>query len=154
MTTPHQPVSRGPLRLRMGQSPGRDVLDGGWWPRSRDLPVELADLIDHFPDHLGRVTRAVVSSPDWDLRARAVAVSGRYVKVGPFPGDGRHLVVLTTSHRTALRLLVVPHDLTRGQGEEALLAAATHGNAHPPGELLDTVTEHPEADPRDYWSAG
>ncbi|SEC85778.1 hypothetical protein SAMN04489844_3128 [Nocardioides exalbidus] len=154
MTTPHVPVPRGPLRLRMGRSPGQDVLDGGWWPQSRDLQVELADLIDHFPDHLGRVTRAVVSPPDWDLRARAVAVSGRYVKIESFPRDDMHLVVLTTSRRARLRLLVVPHDLTDDQGEEALLAAATHGNAHPARELLDTVTEHPDVDPRDYWTNG
>ncbi|GAA1940093.1 DUF5994 family protein [Nocardioides hwasunensis] len=153
MTTPHptpQPA-RGPLRLRMSQHPGRDTLDGGWWPRSRDLPVEMADLVDHFPSELGRVTRALVSPPDWDLRARAVAVSGRYVKVGSFPRDDTHLVLLTTSHRKLLRVLVVPPSLSDDQGEEALLAAATHGNAHSAEELLDTVTEHPDVDPRDHW---
>ena len=98
------------------------------------------------------MTRVLVSPPDWDLRARAVAVSGRYVKVGTFAREDAHLVLLSTSHRTVLRVLVVPPELTSDQGEEALLAAATQGNAHPAQDLLDTVTEHPDVDPRDHWS--
>src|SRR5690349_3595217 len=53
--------SRGPLRLRMTEHPGRSYLDGGWWPQSRDLSRELADLVDHFPGAFGRIVRAVIS---------------------------------------------------------------------------------------------
>ena len=48
----------------MGDHPGRDHLDGGWWPQSRDLAVELADLVDHFPQAHGRIQRAVYSPPE------------------------------------------------------------------------------------------
>lgn len=45
------PVGRGPLRLNMAEDPGRNRLDGAWWPQTRDLEVELADLVDNwFPD--------------------------------------------------------------------------------------------------------
>ena len=37
------------LRLTMGAAAGKDRLDGGWWPHSRDLSTELADLVDSFP---------------------------------------------------------------------------------------------------------
>jgi hypothetical protein len=144
--------TRGPLRLRMSVHPGRDHLDGGWWPRSRDLEVELADLVDHFPAQFGRIVRALVSAPAWDAAPRHVPVAGGYVKVASFPRDDTHVIDLKTSDRTVLRVLVVPPGFTDAQGAEALLAAATPGNAHSSEDLLDTVTEYPDIDPVDHWS--
>ena len=144
--------SRGPLRLHLAGHPGRDHLDGGWWPQSRDLTVELADLVNHFPPQLGRIVRAVVSPPDWDPAPRRIPVAGGYVKVGSFPRDDTHLIHLKTSDRTVLHVLVVPPGFTQDQGDEALLAAATSGNAHSASDLLDEVTEYPDIDPMDHWS--
>ena len=144
--------SRGPLRLRTAGHHGRNHLDGGWWPRSRNLAVELADLVDHFPPQFGRIVRALVSPPDWDPVPRRIPVTGGYVKVGSFPRDDTHLIHLKTSDRTVLRVLVVPPGFTPDQGDEALLAAATSGNAHSAADLLDEVTEYPDIDPMDHWS--
>jgi len=145
-------MSNGPLRLRMAGHLGRNQLDGGWWPRSRDLAVELADLVDHFPPRCGRIVRVLVSPPDWDPAARRIPVAGGHVKVGSFPRDDTHLIHLKTSDRTVLRVLVVPPGFTDDQGAEALLAAATRGNAHSATALLETVTEHPDIDPMDHWN--
>lgn len=148
------PGDREPLRLRLADVAGRDTLDGGWWPQSRDLAVELADLVDHFPDDQPRLVRALYSPPDWDDHLRRVPTARGMLKVGCFPRDDTHLMLLTTAggDRQVLRILVVPPDLTPDQGEEALLAAASRGNAHAAAELLATVTEHPDVDPRDHWS--
>lgn len=143
---------RAPLRLRLAESPGSAHLDGGWWPYSRELAIELADLVDHFPPRSGRIVRALVSPPDWDSAPRAIPVAGGIVKVGSFPRDDTHLVLLTTSDRTVLRVLVVPPGFTRAQGDEALLASATAGNAHPAAEVLEEVTDHPATDPNDHWT--
>jgi hypothetical protein len=156
MTTSNGPIltrTRVPLRLRMTQHPGRDQLDGGWWPQSRDLGVELADLVEHFPTELGRIVRAVYSPPDWDPGPRRIPTTSGYVKVGSFPRDDTHIVHLKTSDRAVLRVLVVPEGLSAGQGEEALLAAATRGNAESAASLLATVTEFPDVDPWDHWHA-
>jgi hypothetical protein len=131
---------------------GKNHLDGGWWPQSRDLAVELADLIDHFPSQFGRVARALFSPPDWDAAARRIPVAGRYVKVGSFPRDDTHLILLRMSDGSTLRLLVVPPSFSDDQGDEALLAASSRGNAHSAADLLDTVTELPDIDPKDLWS--
>ena len=144
--------SRGPLRLRMAEQPGVNHLDGGWWPQSRDLAVELADLVDHLPAQYGRIVRAVVSPPDWEPAPRRIPVNGGYVRVGSFPRDDTHLIDLKTSDRSMLRILVVPPGFTCDQGAEALLAAATTGNAHSATDLLDEVTNYPDIDPADYWS--
>jgi hypothetical protein len=88
-----------------------------------------------------------------DGAAASVRVRHGAVEVGTLPQDGTHLIHLTTSSRTVLHVLVVPHHYTDDQGDEALLAAATKGNAHSTADLLDTVTEHPDIDRRDLWSA-
>jgi hypothetical protein len=136
----------------MAHRVGHDTLDGGWWPRSRDLATELRDLVDHFPAALGRVTHALISAPDWDDAPASVRAAHGEVRVGTLPRDGAHLVHLTTSSRTTLVVLVVPCHYTDDQGEEALLAAATKGNSHSTTDLLDTVTEHADIDRRDLWS--
>ena len=158
MSTPPPPgpaptpaVDRGPLRLRLVTPPGPGHLDGGWWPRGRDLATEVADLVDHFPAHLGRITRVLYSPPDWDGVVPQVRVAGRQVKTGSFPHDDTHQVDVRTTDRTTLRLLVVPPGFNDADGEEALLAASTRGNAHPAGDLLRAVIEAPDVDPRDRW---
>ena len=114
--------SREPLRLELSESPGRGELDGGWWPRSRDIDVELADLVEHFPAIIGRVYRALYSRPDWDTQPRSVRVARGRLKTGSFPGDDTHMIVLSTSTQTSLRLLVVPPD--HRAGEQAMTLAA------------------------------
>lgn len=143
---------RQPLRLRISDQPGTDAMDGGWWPQSRDLAVELADLVDHFPAALGRIQHAIYSPPDWDSSPRRVAVRHGWLEVDALPQDDTHLVLLRTSHRTTLRILVVPSDFSPGQGDEALLAAATTGYAHSAGSLLETVTNELDVDPQDHWA--
>jgi len=157
MSTPSSAVQsptspRAPLRLRMADRPGTSTLDGGWWPQSRDLAVELADLVAHFPAEQGRIVRAVVSPPDWDPAPRRIPLARGYMKVGSFPRDDTHLIHLNTADRTVLHVLVVPPGFTSAQGEEALLAAATEGNAHPAAELLREVTDQPDVDADNHWS--
>ena len=141
-----------PLRLALGSRNGLDRLDGGWWPHSRDLAVELRHLVEGFPLELGRITRALYSPPDWDAPPRRVELPGGFVKVGCFPDDDTHLIVLTTSNRVVLHLLVVPTSFTEAQGTEALLAAATPRYAHSATDLLLTVTNEQDADPADVWA--
>lgn len=153
-TSPLPTATRVPLRLRLADEPGRDTLDGGWWPQSRDLALELADLVDHFPADQPRIVRALYSPPDWTSKPRQVRAATGWVKTGSFPRDDTHLMLLTTAGvgRPVLRLLVVPPELSQDQGAEALLAAASRGNAHGAADLLRTVTEHPDVDARDHWA--
>lgn len=118
---------RVPLRLTLSDHPGDQAVDGGWWPQSRDLSVELADLVTHFPDAAGRIVRALYSPPDWDSSPRRVPVPGGSVKVGSFPRDDTHVIVLRTADRTVLRLLVVPSTSSETAGAAALRTAAADG---------------------------
>jgi len=112
--------ARVPLRLELrpvgaaGTAVGH--VDGGWWPQSRDLRVEAADLVDHFPPEVGRINRLLFSRPDWDdgvvdgRGLRRVQAARGPVKVGSFPRDDTHQMVLAMASGRQLRLLVVPSD--------------------------------------------
>lgn len=146
------PATRQPLRLRMVTEQGKQPLDGGWWPQSRDLTTELADLVDNFPAKLGRIVRVIFSPPDWDDAPKRVPTKRGYVKVGFDAADDTHVMVLMTSERTELCVLVVPSDMSRTKGEEALLASVTPGYATSPGALLAAVRERPDVDDGDHWN--
>jgi hypothetical protein len=155
MATSNSSIPRSPrlpLRLRMGDEPGSQPLDGGWWPQSRDLTVELGDLVDHFPAKRGRIVRVLFSPPDWDDAPKRVPTARGYVKVGFDPHDDTHVVVLTTSDRQELCVLVVPPNMSRTKGDEALLASVTPGYATSPGALLTAVRERPDVDEGDHWN--
>ncbi|UYM03551.1 DUF5994 family protein [Solicola gregarius] len=160
MSTPHDPTStsespseaRAPLRLRLAGHPGQNHLDGGWWPRSRDLPGEVADLVDQFPTGSDQIVRVVYSRPDWEPAPRHIAVDRGYVVADAFPHDDAHLIQLTMSDQRVLHVLVVPPDYSDAHGSEALLAAATRGNAHTASALLDAVRDSPDVSPTDQWN--
>ena len=155
MTTSKSSVptsTRQPLRLRMAEHSEKTPLDGGWWPQSRDLTTELADLVDHFPAELGRIVRVIFSPPDWDDAPRRVPTKRGYVKVGFDAADDTHVMVLMTSERRELCVLVVPSELSRAKGEEALTAAVTPGYASSPGALLTAVRESPEPEQGEHWN--
>jgi hypothetical protein len=131
----------GPLRLHMVDDRQPAGLDGVWWPRTRDIVAEIADLVDHFPsDRFGRVVRVLVSPADWDDRPRHALVRGGIIRLGYLPPeDESHLVHVTTSERTLLPLLVVPPSFTRSQGDAALAAAASHADRRSAGALVERL---------------
>ncbi|WGL50809.1 DUF5994 family protein [Nocardioides sp. BP30] len=146
--------ARGSVRLRLARSGAPGRLDGGWWPRSHDVALETIALADHFPSRFGRIVRVELSSHDWESAHHDLAAAGSRVAVDVLPAAERHIARLTMSDRTVLSLLVVPPGFSPDQGEEALLAAATSGNAHSAADLLEEVTDGPDIDPEDRWIDG
>ncbi len=130
-----------PLRLQFPDPELKLPLDGAWWPQSRNLTAELADLVDNFPAERGRVVRANFSPPDWEDEPRRVPIARGYVQVGFSPHDDTHVMMLRTSEREEICLLVVPSGMSPEQGEAAMQAAVTPRYATSPGALLDLVRE-------------
>jgi len=142
---------RGELRLNLVAEPDGQTLDGGWWPYSRDLVLEMADLARNFPKERGRIVHASYSPRDWDTAPRRVMAGAEVVKIGPAPGDETHEIILETARHEQLTLLVIPPAFTSYQGAEALLAAATPGNQHRGADVLVEVTDQHDADPAQRW---
>lgn len=115
------------------------LLDGGWWPRSRDPDREFKDLVWKFPAEYGRISRAQFSPPDWEGAPRMVDLGTRYLRVGSVPSDDTHLIVLQTLSRRRLTLLVVPPGCSAAQAKAALTAASTPGNHQAGAEVLASL---------------
>ena len=135
---PTPSTQRVPLRLRLSES--AHPLEGGWWPQSSVLAVELAELVDQFPAGKGRIVRAVCCPADWTDAPKRVVTARGYIETGTFPPEDKHVVVLSTSDRRKLCLVVIPPDLTERQGEAALAASVEPYFATSPTALLAKIT--------------
>jgi hypothetical protein len=131
------PASRVPLRLLMSPSPGRGILDGAWWPQSRNFAVEFADLADNMPAGLGRPIRAVFSETGWAPAPRWINVArGRPVRAGSYPGPDTQRLLLRMGGASVLQLLVVPPELGADVAGRAMRAAASPANVMPAMTLV------------------
>ena len=89
-TTRTVPVSEGfrggidvRVSLRADAGSGGSAFDGAWFPRSRDLAVELPELIAALERHGVRVERFTYALDAWQPAPRKLEVQGRTVRAGP-----------------------------------------------------------------------
>jgi hypothetical protein len=131
------PAIRVPLRLQLLDSPSAGHIGGVWWPQSRDLQVEAADLVDHFPDQVGHIDRLLFSRPDWDDpgaggRGRRIRAGRGPVKVGSFPSDDTQLMILllASGRRVSLKVIASATDPVEADRQfQALSEGDTSGAA-------------------------
>ncbi|AYN37764.1 hypothetical protein D9753_00830 [Streptomyces dangxiongensis] len=111
MRAVEDPVSSS-SRLRLvlapaGTSPA--LIDGAWWPRSRDLTTELPALIEVLDPLWGRITRVTVNPTSWPVIPRKVPVRGHVVHVGWFEAEqDPHELLLLSCTIGRWDLLVIP----------------------------------------------
>jgi hypothetical protein len=163
----NHPIPAIPLASRLCLCPtlaARRVLDGGWWPRSRDPAAELPRLIADLNAHFGQraiITRVALNLTAWDHTPHRVGVGDRIVPVGWFQAldadtiADADTVALTTTRGDRITLLVVPPETTALSAATALAMAALGDNsAHPlailaasgittPDTVAASVTRHP-----------
>jgi hypothetical protein len=129
-TLPHHsaaavPAARLALRTDGANGASRGLLDGAWWPRSRDLLVELPALTHVLDPLWARITRIAVNPTHWPVVPRRVPVDGHVVKVGWFTADiDPHKLLLLSHDAGRWDLLVVPPE-TGAKAAARLLAAAS-----------------------------
>lgn len=133
-TLPHpEPVAAPVARLALkGEGGGsRGLLDGAWWPRSRDLLSELPGLTAALDPLWGRITRAAVNPEHWPVVPRKVPVDGHVVKVGWFtPELDPHKLLLLSYGTGRWDLLIIPPD-TEPDAAARLMAAASDREGPP-----------------------
>lgn len=120
----------------MAPVPSAGALDGAWWPHSKDLELELADLVDHFPTDVGQVSRAVFSRPDWLTSPHKITIARGSLKTGSFPRDDTHVVLLRLSTGKQLTLLVVPPDTPASAARDLMALASAPANSRSGSDLL------------------
>jgi hypothetical protein len=115
-----RPPNKAALRITSAQHDPRllfphsstadGVLDGGWWPRSRDPATELPTLIAAVTDRLDPVCRITLNAAAWDGRPQIImTVEGREVRLDWFGAQDAHTISLIGS-RSRLDLMMIPPD--------------------------------------------
>jgi Family of unknown function (DUF5994) len=134
---PTGPTASSGLRLRLSPTlAGAGILDGGWWPRSRDPDAELPVLIAGLESTLGPITRVAINLDAWDRAPRRVAVNGRGVRVGWFRTMDPHMIGVTRGFQDRLALLVVPPEAAGQAAQRAMAMAADATNSAGPAAIL------------------
>lgn len=123
-------------RLRLDPALGRlGILDGGWWPRSRDASVELPNLVSLLNARAGAILRLGIDARDWDDIPRRLTVGGHVVRVGRF-ADVSHKIIATRGPQDHILLLVIPPQASTASAKSALAMASTGQNSGTPEEIL------------------
>jgi hypothetical protein len=129
---PPRPTAPPGLRLQLDSTmAGTGVVDGGWWPRSRDPEAELPGLIAGLDASLGPITRLALNLTAWDTAPRRVAVDGRRVRVGWFRHMDADTIGVTRAAQDRVVLLVVPPQATTAAAQIAMAMAADAASARP-----------------------
>jgi hypothetical protein len=137
----HHAVRPGTALLRLETKHAREgILDGAWWPRSRDIGAELPSLITALTKHLGPVTRVGLDATAWEELPTRLIVEEQVVHIDSFP-VGDDTVLITRGDRDHFSLLVVPPHATTDVARAAMARAVRADNVTPAEQILiDTGT--------------
>ncbi len=126
-------------RLVFAPSPtARGVVDGSWWPRTRDPAAELPALIAAVTDRLGMVDRIALSADSWDTRPQRITTVGQQVVGLDWSGVwDAHTIRVIGRDFSHLDLLVIPPDTAKTLALACLaIAAAPNRSPEPTGRSL------------------
>ncbi|MFI0712887.1 DUF5994 family protein [Streptomyces inhibens] len=132
-----------PLRLMLapaGTAPA--LLDGAWWPRSRDLTAELPALTAVLDPLWGRITHVTVNPTFWPVIPRKVPVDGHVVRVGWFkPEQDPHKLLLLSYTTGRWDLLVIPPETGPATAARLMAEAADPLGTLTASGLLDAAEQ-------------
>lgn len=120
----------------VGEPPG--LLDGAWWPHSRDLVREIPALAKVLDLQWGRITRVAVNPLHWPVIPRKVPVTGHVVKVGWFTTElDPHKLLLLSGHIGRWDLLVIPPETDPATARRLMSAAVDPRRCATASALID-----------------
>jgi hypothetical protein len=135
-------------RLRWRPDPSvRSILDGAWWPRSREPVSELTALIAALDPRLTPVTSVMLNGQAWDSHPRRIQVAGRLVRLGWFTSQDPCLLIATTSNDRRVDLLVVSPDASTATADAAMGMAADGEPTLRAAAIMAADAPHPPDQP-------
>ncbi|MFF3554319.1 DUF5994 family protein [Streptomyces tsukubensis] len=136
-TAPRDLATELPARLSLTpKTTLAGLLDGAWWPRSRDLEAELPPLAAALDGVWGRITRVAVNPTRWPVVPRTVAMGGRKIHVGWFTEQDPDKLLLLSYTAGRWDLLVVPPETAPAAAARLMAAAAVPGSVLTAGALM------------------
>ncbi|MCV2490801.1 DUF5994 family protein [Geodermatophilus sp. YIM 151500] len=132
------------VSLRDDAGLGGEAFDGAWFPRTRDLSVEVPELIAELDRRGVRVERFTYALDAWRPAPRKVVVQGRVVRTGGFRSMDPLVVCLTWAggNRRA-DLLVIPPETDVITGARALRLGLRRGLPRSPQMVLAAARSTP-----------
>ncbi|MEU2869746.1 DUF5994 family protein [Streptomyces olivoreticuli] len=128
-SAPRESAARPSVRLSLKPAEADlGLLDGAWWPHSRDLTHELPALTDILDHRWARITRVAVNPTFWPVVPKKVAVTRHVVHVGWFMEQDRHKLLLLSYTEGRWDLLVVPPESSESAAARLMAAAADPHN--------------------------
>jgi hypothetical protein len=132
------------VSLRADAGDGSSAFDGAWFPRSRDLAVEVPELIAELDRRGVRAERFTYSLEAWQPVPRKIHVAGRTVRTGGFRSMDPLVVCLTWAGGTRRAdLLVVPPETDVLTGARALRIGTRRGLPRSPQMVLAAARSTP-----------
>src|SRR3954451_4525178 len=132
------------VSIRENAGDGASPFDGAWFPRTRDLSVEVPELIAELDRRGVRVERFTYSLEAWPAAPRKVVVLGRVVRTGGFRSMDPQVVCLTwAGGARRADLLVVPPDTDVVTGARALRLCTRRGLPRSPQMVLAAARATP-----------
>ncbi|MER5214080.1 DUF5994 family protein [Streptomyces sp. NPDC002838] len=132
----HQAVKPGTAVVRLETTHERQgVLDGAWWPRSRDITAELPVLIAALTEYLGPITRVGLDAGAWEELPTRMVIEDRVVHIDSFP-VGDDTVLVTRGDQDYFSLLVVPPHTAPEAARAAMAEAVRADNVTQAEQIL------------------
>ncbi|MER6123843.1 DUF5994 family protein [Streptomyces sp. NPDC001795] len=132
----HRAVRPGCALLRLETTESREgILDGAWWPRSRDIGAELPALLSALTEYVGPVTRVGLDATAWEALPTRIVVDDRVVHIDSFP-VGDDTVLITRGDEDLFSLLVVPPHATPEAARAAMAQAVRADNIAQAAQIL------------------
>ncbi|MFI1963898.1 DUF5994 family protein [Streptomyces pathocidini] len=132
----HERVEPGALLLRLETTRNREgLLDGAWWPRSREIGQQLPGLITALVEHLGPITRVGLDANAWNEVPTRLVIDDRVVHIDWYP-VGDDTVLITRGDQDHFVLLVVPPETNPSAAHEAMSRAVRADNVRQAEQIL------------------
>ena len=143
---PARPASSPDLRVTLRRPSGVGTfVDGGWWPHSLDILVELPALLAAVEAAgYGEIRRITYALTAWNgPPRRKAAMLNRIVKLGGFRyQDPAEICLVDSGGWKRVTLTVVPPSAAPVLAQHALAIAGTNGDVHHAREILDLAARH------------
>lgn len=105
----------------------QSMLDGAWWPQSRNPASELPGLIQAIDAKCGQVLRLVLAATGWDERPRRVFVGGRAITIDYFGSQPAALLTAVCA-QSRVDLVVIPPAAGAQAAHAAMIQVKFTGN--------------------------
>ncbi|MFI6663039.1 DUF5994 family protein [Streptomyces sp. NPDC050523] len=127
--TGSEPVLPGTAVLRMETTARRTgTFDGAWWPRTRDLKMQLSGLLTALTARLGPIARVGLDASDWDGTLGHLFVDGHMVRID-WSAVGDNTMIVTRGDQDHFLFLVIPPGAGTGPAHAAMVMAVQDDNA-------------------------